>query len=111
MKPARTQTTVKADMDSKKGIEKVVPVNARTVGILDPSLLRLGTDDTAMADPPKEWADSLVGSLTSPDETPRQESYCLYVRVLRDSDAILKQDRKVLEYCLNASISKDICEA
>ena len=42
---------------------------------------------------------------------PRWESYCLYVRVLRDSDAILEQDCKVPEYCWNASISKDICEA
>ena len=32
-------------------------------------------------------------------------------QVLRDSDAILEQDRKVPEYCWNASISKDICEA
>ena len=46
-----------------------------------------------------------------PDETPRQESYCLYVRVLRDSDAILEQNCKVPEYCWNAGISKDICEA
>ena len=35
----------------------------------------------------------------------------MYVRVLRDSDAILEQDRKVPEYCWNAGISKDICEA
>ena len=39
------------------------------------------------------------------------EPYCLYVRVLRDSDAIVKQDRKVPEHCWNPSISKDICEA
>ena len=37
--------------------------------------------------------------------------FCLYVRVLRHSDAILEQDRKVPEHCWNASISKDICEA
>ena len=111
MRPTRTQTTVKTDMDSKEGIEKVVPVNARAVGLLDPSLLWLGADDATMADPPREWADSLAGSCATPDETPRQESYCLYVRVLRDSDAILEQDRKVPEYCWNASISKDICEA
>ena len=98
-------------MDSKEGIEKVTPVNARAVGPLDPSLLQLGTDDAAMADLPKEQMDSPVGSLTMPDDTPRQESYCLYVRVLRDSDAILEQDCKVLEYCWNASISKHICEA
>ena len=42
---------------------------------------------------------------------PRRESNCLYVRVLRDSDVILEQDHKVLEYCWNAGISQDICEA
>ena len=98
-------------MDSKEGIEKVVPVDARAAGLLDPSLLRSGMDDTTMADPPKGQAGSLVGSPTSPDETPRWESYCLYVRVLRDSDVVLEQDRKVPEYCWNAGISKDICEA
>ena len=98
-------------MDSKEGIEKVAPVNAQAAGLLDPSLLRLGADDAATADPPKEWADSPVGSCAMPDETPRQESYCLYVRVLRDSDAILEQDHKVPEYCWNAGISKDICKA
>ena len=97
-------------MDSKEGIEKVAPINARAVGLLDPSLLWLGANDAATADLPREWADSPAGSLTMPDETPWQESYCLYVRVLRDSDAILEQDRKVLEYCWNAGISKDICE-
>ena len=98
-------------MDSKEGIEKVAPVDAQAAGLLDPSLLQSGTDDAATADPPKGWAGSLVGSPTSPDETPRQESYCLYVRVLRDSDVVLEQDRKVPEYCWNAGISKDICEA
>ena len=94
-----------------EGIEKVTPVHARAAGLLDPSLLRLGMDDTTMADPPKEQAGSPVRSPTLPDETPRWESYCLYVRVLRDSDVILEQDHKVPEYCLNAGISKDICEA
>ena len=98
-------------MDSKEGIEKVVPVDARAVGLLDPSLLRSGADDAMMADPPRERVGSLVGSPTSPGETPRQESYCLYIRVLRDSDMVLEQDRKVPDYCWNASISKDICEA
>ena len=64
-----------------------------------------------MADPPRERAGSPVRSPTSPGETPRQESYCLYIRVLRDSDVVLEQDRKVPDYCWNASISKDICEA
>ena len=98
-------------MDSKEGIEKVAPVDARAAGLLDPSILWLGTHDTATADPPREWVDSLVGSCASPDEHPRWESNCLYVRVSRDSDAILEQDRKVPEYCWNASISKDICKA
>ena len=111
MRPTQTQTTIKTDLDSKEGIEKVMPVDARAVGLLDPSLLRLGAHDTTMADLPREWADSPAGSLTMPDETPRWESYCLYVTVLRDSDAILEQDRKVPEYCWNAGISKDICEA
>ena len=98
-------------MDSKEGIEKVTPVDAQAVGLLDPSLLWSGMDDAAMADPPKEWVGSPVGSPTLLDETPRWESYCLYIRVLRDSDVILEQDRKVPEYCWNAGISKDICEA
>ena len=98
-------------MDSKEGIEKVTPVDAWAVGLLDPSLLRSGMDDTTTADPPKGRAGSPVRSPTSPDETPRWESYCLYVRVLRDSDVVLEQDRKVPEYCSNTGISKDICEA
>ena len=98
-------------MDSKEGIEKVAPVDAQAAGLLDPSFLRPGIHDAATADPPRERAGSLTGSCTSPDEHSRWESNCLYVRVLRDSDAILEQDRKVLEYCWNAGISKDICEA
>ena len=103
--------TVKADMDSKEGIEKVAPVDAQAAGLLDSSLLRLGADDATMADLPREQVGSPVRSLTSPGETPRQESYCLYIRVLRDSDVVLEQDRKVPDYCWNAGISKDICEA
>ena len=111
MKPTRTRTTVKADMDSKEGIEKVVPVDAQAAGLLDSLSLRSGMDDAATADPPREWVDGPARSLTSTDETPRWESYCLYFRVLRDSDVILEQDCKVPEYCWNASISRDICEA
>ena len=98
-------------MDSKEGIEKVVPVDAQAAGLLDPSFLRPGTHDAATADPPRERAGSSTGSCTSPHEHSRRESNCLYVRVLRDSEAILEQDRKVPEYCWNAGISKDICEA
>ena len=95
-------------MDSKEGIEKVAPVDAQAAGLLDPSFLRLGTHDAATADLPRERAGSPTGSCASPDEHSRRESNCLYVRVLRDSDAVLEQDRKVPEYCWNASISKDI---
>ena len=95
----------------KEGIEKVAPVDAQAVGLLDPSLLWSGADDAVTADPPRERVGSPVGSQTSPGETPRQESYCLYIRVLWDSDVVLEQDCKVPDYCWNASISKDICEA
>ena len=98
-------------MDSKEGIEKVAPVDAQAAGLLDPSFLWPGTHDAATADPPRERAGSPTGSCVLPDEHPRRESNCLYVRVLRDSDAIPEQDCKVPEYCWNAGISKDICEA
>ena len=35
----------------------------------------------------------------------------MYIRVLRDSDVVLEQDCKVPDYCWNAGICKDICEA
>ena len=98
-------------MDSEEGIVQVAPVDAQAVGLLDPSLLWSGMDDTVMADPLKEWAGGPSGSSTSPGENPRQESCCLYIRVLRDSDVVLEQDRKVPDYCWNAGICKDICEA
>ena len=98
-------------MDSKEGIAQVAPVDARAVGLLDPSLLRSGMDNTMMADPPRERAGGPGGSPTSLGENPRWESCCLYIQVLRDSDVVLEQDRKVLDYCWNASICKDICEA
>ena len=98
-------------MDSKEGIAQVAPVDARAAGLLDPSLLRSGMDDTLTADLPREWADGPGGSPTSPGENPRRESCCLYIRVLRDSDIVLEQDHKVPDYCWNAGICKDICEA
>ena len=88
-----------------------MPDDARAAGLLDPSLPWPGPDNTAMADPPREWAGGPGGSLTSPGGNPRRESCCLYIRVLRDSDVVLEQDHKVPDYCLNASICKDICEA
>ena len=98
-------------MDSKEGIEKVAPIDAQAAGLLDPSFLRPETHDATTDDPPRRLADSPTGSCLSLDEHPRRESNCLFIRVLRDSDAILEQDRKVPEYCWNAGISKDICEA
>ena len=98
-------------MDSKEGIVQVVPVDARAAGLLDLSLPQSGTDEAATADPPREWAGGPVGSPTSPGENPRWESCCLYIRVLRDSDVVLEQDHKVPDYCWNAGICKDICEA
>ena len=98
-------------MDSKEGIEQVMPVDARAAGLLDPSLLWSGTDDAAMANPPREWAGGSGGSPTLLGENPRRESCCLYIQVLRDSDVVLEQDRKVSDYCWNAGICKDICEA
>ena len=98
-------------MDSKEGIAQVTPDDAWAAGLLDPSLPQPGLDDTAMADPPRERAGGPGGSLTSPGGNPRRESCCLYIRVLRDSDVVLEQDRKVPDYCWNAGICKDICEA
>ena len=98
-------------MDSKEGIVQVMPADAQAAGLLDPSLLRPGTDEAATADPPQQRAGGRVRSPTSPDENSRRESCCLYIRVLRDSDVVLEQDRKVPDYCWNASICKDICEA
>ena len=98
-------------MDSKEGIEQVAPFDARAAGLLDPSLPWSGTDDAMTADLPRGRAGGPVGSLTSPGENPRRESCCLYVRVLRDSDVVLEQDCKVPDYCWNAGICKNICEA
>ena len=98
-------------MDSKEGIAQVTPVDAWAAGLLDPSLLQPGMDDTATADPPREQAGGPGRSPTLPGENARWESCCLYIRVLRGSDVVLEQDRKVPEYCWNAGICKDICEA
>ena len=98
-------------MDSKEGMAQVTPVDAQAVGLLDPSLLRSGTDDAVTADLPRERAGGPVGSPTSLGENPRWESCCLYIQVLRDSDVVLEQDRKAPDYCWNTGICKDICKA
>ena len=103
-------------MDSKQGIEKVVPVDAQVVGLLDPALLQPELNDArscpkdTTGNLPRRRAGSLTGSLAGLEEFCKREPYCLYVRVLRDSDAILEQDRRVPEHCWNAGISKDICK-
>ena len=98
-------------MDSKEGIAQVAPANAWAAGLLNPSLLRPGMDEAATADLPQQQMGGHVRSPTSPDENSRWESCCLYIRVLRDSDVVLEQDHKVPDYCWNAGICKDICEA
>ena len=64
-----------------------------------------------MVDPPREPVGGPVRSPTSPGKNTRQESCCLYVWVLRDSNVVLEQDRKMPDYCWNTGICKDICEA
>ena len=104
-------------MDSKQGIEKVVPVSAQAVGLLDPALLQPEQTDAVMCpcdttgNSPHWKADSPTRSLAGPEEYRSREPFCLYVRVLRDSDMTLEQDRRVPEHCWNAGIGKDICEA
>ena len=68
-------------MDSKEGVEKVVPVDAQAAGLLDPSSLQLGIHDAATADLPRERVGIPTGLCVSPDEHPRRESNCLYIRV------------------------------
>ena len=87
-------------MDSKEAIEKVVPVDALAAGLLDPSLLWSDMDEAAMGNLPHERAGSPIRSSNSLEEIPKQESYCLYVRVLSDSDVILEQDQRVAEHIL-----------
>ena len=83
-------------MDSKQGIEKVAPVDAQAVGLLDPALLQLEQTDTVtcphdtMGNPPHWRADSPTGSLTGPEEYHLCEPFCLYIRVLRNSDTTLE---------------------
>ena len=104
-------------MDSKQGIEKVAPVDAQVAGLLDPALLVPELNDTGSCPKdttgnlPHRRVGSLTGSLAGLKEFCKREPYCLYVRVLRDSDEILEQDRRVPEHCWNTGISKDICKA
>ena len=104
-------------MDSKQGIEKVAPVTVQAAGLLDPALLQPELNDTrscpkdTLGNLPHRRLGSPTGSLARPEEFHKLEPYCLYVRVLRDSDAILEQDQWVPVHCWNAGISKVICKA
>ena len=102
-------------MDSKEGIGKTEPADARDEVTLDPSNQRLGPDDTGTnivdtgTDPLR--AGSPTGSSIPPDGIRKRESYCLFVRVLQDSKELLEQDRLIPEHSWNAGICQDICEA
>ena len=102
-------------MDSKEGIEKAEPVNARVGALLDPSNLRSGLDDAGASnvdtgtDPLR--AGSPTGSSIPPDGICKRESYCLFVRVLKDNNELLERDRLIPEHSWNAGICQDICEA
>ena len=104
-------------MDSEEGIEKLTPVDAQTVGLLDPSLPRTDLDDTVMSPkdtlvaPSCNWGCSQDRSPTAPEGIRKWESYCLYVRVLKDAEIILEQDHKVPGHSWNDCQNKDICEA
>ena len=61
-------------MDSKQGIEKVAPVDAQVVGLLDPALLHPEPNDTGVCpkdttgNPPHGRAGSLTESPARPEE-------------------------------------------
>ena len=101
-------------MDSKEGVEKTEPVDAREGTLRDPSLLWSGTDDARasyldMGTDPLQ-AGSPTGSSIPPDGIRKRESYCLFVRVLKDSNELLERDRLLPDHSWNVGICQDICE-
>ena len=102
-------------MDSKEGIEKTGPVDAQVMELLDPSYRRLGQDDAGASnvdtgtDPLR--AGSPAGSTVPPEGIRKRESYCLFVRVLKDSCELLERDRLLPSHSWNPGICQDICEA
>ena len=102
-------------MDSKEGMEKAEPVDAQVGALLDPSHLLWGPDDAGASNVDTGTDLLWVGSPTRlsipPDGICKQESYCLFVRVLRDSNELLEQDCLIPEHSWNAGICQDICEA
>ena len=75
-------------MDSKEGIEKTEPVDAQVTEILDPSHLRMGLDDARASNVDTGTnplrAGSPTGSTVPPEGIRKRESYCLFIRVLKD---------------------------
>ena len=102
-------------MDSKEGTEKTEPVDAWVMELLDPSYLRSGQDDAGTSnvdtgtDPLR--VGSPAGSTVPPKGIRKQESYCLFVRVLKDSNELLERDRLLPSHSWNPGICQDICEA
>ena len=102
-------------MDSKEGIEKKPqPADARVGALLDPSDQRSEPDDAGAST--DMGADLLrvgspAGSSILPEGIRKWESYCLFIRVLKDSEELLEHDRLIPEHSWNAGICQDICEA
>ena len=103
-------------MDSKEGIEmKPQPDDARVGALLAPSEHQrtgpdeVGTSPDMGADPLK--VGSPAGSSVPPDGINKRESYCLFVRVLKDCKELLERDRLIPSHSWNEGICQDICEA
>ena len=102
-------------MDSKEGIKKKPqPVDARVGELQEPSHQRMGPDEVGTnsdtgADPLR--AGSPTGSSIPSDGIRKRESYCLFVRVLKDSEELLERDHLIPAHSWNAGICQDICKA
>ena len=102
-------------MDSKWGIEKAEPDDARVGALLDPLHLRSGPDETGASnvdtgtDPLR--AGSPTGSSAPLEGIRKWESYCLFIRVLKDTDELLERDRLLPGHSWNPGICQDIYEA
>ena len=102
-------------MASKWGIEKAEPDDAQVGALLDPSHLRSGPDETGASnvdtgmDP--LWVGSPTGSSVPLEGIRKRESYCLFIRVLKDTDELLERDCLLPGHSRNPGICQDICEA
>ena len=102
-------------MDSKQGIEKAEPDDARVGALLDPSHLRSGPDETGASNVDTRTdllqAGSPTGSSVPPEGICKRESYCLFIRVLKDTDELLERDHLLPGHSWNPGICQDICKA